>query len=793
VIKRTGTTFISVNGPAVPSSAETDDDRTAPAGSDCIGPIRIPPGLMDTLHSLVAAAGADDFAALSICAGVLVGRLPRPGINCRARVIRAAEEIIVPMTHAAEPSASFRSALRHAAQPTSAATEKNATDDRPVVVTFVVSRDGQHLYAENATDSPDVPRAHAWGHSFLQLLTSMADDPDAPMGGHPLLDNGERDRILHNLNPQHTPRIRYRTMAEPFEKQAERSPDAIAVLDESGDTVSYRELNQRSNRLAHYLRERGAGPGTRIGICLERGIHQIIAIYAAVKTGATYVPIDADLPDQRIAWIVEDSAPRHVLTDLASRGRVPAGAWEAIDVRSDAAWSNRPATNPAARGTASAPLHILYTSGTTGRPKGIVSPAAGPLANVFWMQRQYPFHDGDTALFKASPGFDISIWEIFWPLYYGARMVICRPGAERDPRHLARMAEAHRASMIFLVPTMMTPFLDEISPARADALRWVVCGGEPMSPRIRETFYATLPASNLINAFGPTEAGPVTDNVVDPDSDGVFVPVGRPADNFRVTVLDTNLDCVPIGAPAEAYISGEIGLAEGYWRAPAKTAERFIADPYGPPGSRMYRTGDLCRYREDGALEHLGRIDRQVKIRGLRVEPGEIESVLAAHRAVGDCAVIAHGQPPRLLAFVVPADGRSAVDVTTILEHAATCLPSHMRPERIVPVDYLPATVNGKIDQDELIAIWQALMDRERNVVPPADDVEAALVEIYSRILNTSPVSVLDTFVQLGGHSMLTFRLLEECVAALDAAPDVTELLTGTLRDVAATIRGAGR
>jgi acyl-coenzyme A synthetase/AMP-(fatty) acid ligase len=408
------------------------------------------------------------------------------------------------------------------------------------------------------------------------------------------------------------------------------------------------------------------------------------------------------------------------------------------------------------------------------------------------MQRQYPFDSRGTALFKASPGFDISIWEIFWPLYYGARLVICRPGAERDPRHLARLTEAHGVSLVFLVPTMMTAFLEEISPARADALEWVVCGGEPMSPRIPETFYATLPGSTLINAFGPTEAGPVTDNVVDRDWQGVFVPVGRPADNFRVTLLDAHLDLVPIGAPGEAYISGSVGLADGYWRAPARTAERFVADPWGPPGSRMYRTGDLCRYREDGALEHLGRIDRQIKIRGLRVEPGEIESVVAGHPAVGDCAVIAHGQPPRLLAFVVPAGDLSITDLNlaSILEHAATRLPGHMRPERVVPVEHLPATVNGKIDQAELVNIWQALTDRERRVVPPADEVEATLVEIYRRVLDTSTISVLDTFSQLGGHSMLAFRLLDECKANLHAAPDMTRLLSGSLRDVAASIRG---
>ncbi|BCB89214.1 non-ribosomal peptide synthetase [Phytohabitans suffuscus] len=779
------------SGSAGRPTAARDDDGTSTLTPDRVGPVTLPPGLMGRLHSVAASAGADDFDSLSICAGVLAQRLPHTGTHCRARVIHGADEAIVP-AGALDLSATFRTALRRAAR-SGSATTPDTSGGQPVAVTILVSRHGQHLYAESMADSSDLPSAHSWARSFLQLLISAANEPDAPMLGHPLVDKDGRDRILHRLNPHRIPDIRYRTMAEPFEEQVERTPDAVAVLDEDGGTVSYRELNERSNRLAHLLRERGGGPGTRIGICLERGIHQIVAIYAAAKTGAAYVPLDADLPDERIAWMLNDSTPRHVLTDLACRGRIPDGAWETHEVHADhQPWSAHPATNPAVDSTPEALLHILYTSGTTGRPKGVASPVAGALANVFWMQRQYPFDNSGTALFKASPGFDISIWEIFWPLYYGARLVICRPGAERDPRHLASLTEAHGASLVFLVPTMMTPFLDEISPARATALKWMVCGGEPMSPRIREAFYARLPASSLVNAFGPTEAGPVTDNVVEPESHGVSVPVGRPADNFRVTLLDANLDLVPVGAPGEAYISGRVGLAQGYWRAPAKTAERFVADPYGPPGSRMYRTGDLCRYREDGALEHLGRIDRQIKIRGLRVEPGEIEAVLTAHPAIGDCAVIAHGQPPRLLAFVVPAGQVSTtdMDLAAILDHAATLLPRPMRPERVVPVEQLPATVNGKIDQDELIDIWQALTDRERRVVPPADELEAALVEIYRRVLDTSPVSVLDTFARLGGHSMLVFRLLDECEANLHAAPDAAQVLTGTLRDVAASIRG---
>jgi acyl-coenzyme A synthetase/AMP-(fatty) acid ligase len=353
--------------------------------------------------------------------------------------------------------------------------------------------------------------------------------------------------------------------------------------------------------------------------------------------------------------------------------------------------------------------------------------------------------------------------------------------------------------LIFLVPTMLPPLLQALSPDRAGALRWVVSGGETMAPWVRDACHATLPGTVLVNAFGPTEGGPVTDNVIPRGSGAPTVPVGRPAPNFRITLLDENLDLVPVGMAGEAYLSGEIGLAYGYWRAPARTAERFVADPYGSPGDRMYRTGDLCRYRDNGLLEHLGRIDRQVKLRGMRIEPGEIESALAGHPAVGDCAVLAHGDPVRLLAFAVPAGGSGVgdVDPAAILAHAARLLPDHMVPDRVVPVGQIPATVNGKTDEAELIRIWTAVVDRERDLVPPSYDLEASLVEIYSRVLNVTPVSVLDTFVQLGGHSLLAFQLLDECEQRLHAKPAVGALLTKTLRDVAASMRdvrdGGGR
>lgn len=782
----------TVPGPIASFAAAEGGTSTPP---ECIGPIAIPPDLARTLHHLAEVAAVDDFVPLLIGATVLVRRLSGRGTPRRARVIRGVREAITPMpTGAWDPAVSFRSALRGAAG-SRVATVPDATGSHPVDVTILVSRDGDRLYLESMTDSADAPVAQCWARSFLQLLAGMANEPDAPIAAHPLVDEADRDQILHHLNRYRSPEVRHRTVTGPFEEQVERSPDAEALTDERGDTVSYRELNERANRLANFLRNTGAGPGTRIGICLDRGIDLVVAIYAAVKTGAGYVPLDAELPDSRLAYMLGDSAPRHVLTDPACRSRIPDGRWRVHDVESDrAAWEACAATNPVVGGTPASLLHILYTSGTTGRPKGVAYPTDGALAHLFWMQGRYPFGSGDSAVFKTSPGFDVSIWEIFWPLYHGARLVICRPGGHRDPQHLARLVEDRGVSTIFLPPTVMTPFLEKVSPDRAGSLRWALCGGEPITPRIRDTFYTTLPESTLVNCYGPTEAGNATDMVLAPEPGSPVVPLGRPAANFRVTLLDENLELVPIGMPGEAYIGGRTGLAQAYWRAPGRTAERFVPDPYGPPGSRMYRTGDLCRYRDDGVLEHLGRIDRQIKIRGLRIEPGEIESVLAAHPAVADCAVLAHGDPSRLLAFVVPA-GRTSIndlDAAAIGEHAATILPDHMRPERVVPVLRIPATVNGKIDKDALLHLWRERTDGEREIVPPADELEAGLVEIYRRVLDTGPVSVLDNFAQLGGHSLLAFRLLDECLATLHAQPDVADLLTGTLRDVAASIR-AGR
>ncbi|MBB2914110.1 amino acid adenylation domain-containing protein [Streptosporangium becharense] len=729
------------------------DSQNSP--QKCVGPIAIAPSTVSVLDGLARTAGTDDLAPFTVCAAVLADRLAAPR---KVRVIRGDLEEVVPGTAGpVDPALSLRAAVARmdAGRDTTRSAE-------PADVTVLLSDDGLRLYVETATG------AESWARTYTRLLAGAAGRPDVPLS---------------------LPSLLHRPLTRPVEEQAERTPDAVAVLDEDGLTLTYRELNEETNRIARFLIERGAGRGTRIGICLERSVDQIVAIHAAVKTGAAYVPLDADLPDARLAYMLEDAGPLHVMTDAVCRDRIPAGPWSVHDLRADRArWASQPAGNPTVEGSPADLLHILYTSGTTGLPKGVAYPSDGALTHLEWMQSRYPFRPGDTAVFKTSPGFDVSVWEIFWPFYHGGRLVVCRPGGHQDPRHLARLVEEHAVSTLFLPPTMMAPFLEEVRPAHAAALRWAFCGGEPVTPRIRDTFHTTLPQATLVNCYGPTEAGNVTDMVL-PHAPGRPVPLGRPAANFRLLVLDENLEPVPAGTPGEAYIGGDPGLALAYWRAPGRTAERFVADPYGPPGSRLYRTGDLCRRRDDGVLEHLGRIDRQIKIRGLRVEPGEVEAVLAAHPAVADCAVIAHGEPLRLLAFVVPHEAE--LDTGAILAHAAATLPGHMVPARVVAVPRIPATVNGKIDREALLSFPSRPRDRE--IVPPADETEAALAEIYGRVLDVGPVSVLDTFTLLGGDSIRAFRLLEACEERFETRPAVADLLTSPLRAVAAAIRAAER
>lgn len=637
----------------------------------------------------------------------------------------------------------------------------------------------------------DRPTIRRYADMYVRMLEELRNHPDLPVSQHDLLGDDEKQRILFGLNKYERPDHHYRTMAEPFEEQVAHAPDAIALVGDEG-SMSYAELNERANRLAHFLRAAGVGRGSFVAVCMERSFALIAALYAVAKSGAAYVPLDPELPAARISFMVEDTAPSLVLVDSAAKPLIPPGPWQVIAMDEDGdRWSQMPATNIKCDGPTHHLIHLLYTSGSTGRPKAVAYPINGAIAEIFWLHRSYPLQAGDANLFKTSYGFDVSIWEIFWTLYFGARLVICRPGGHRDPSYLVDAIERHGVTTIFLIPSMLEALLEELPLGRCRSLRWVFCGGAPVTPRLRDAFYARLNA-RLINCYGPTEAGCVTDMVIPPEPSGPTVPLGRPAANYRLYILNEKFEINPIGVLGEAYIAGEVGLAQCYYSRPDLTAERFLPDPFGTAGGRMYRTGDICRYREDGVLEHLGRSGRQVKVRGMRVELAEIEAVLCEHESVETCVVLAIedqvGQ--RLLAFVVPRDETQFLR-RELLEHASRFLPRYMVPASIVCVRRIPTTINGKVDSAALLERWRdSGPSITGEVVPAADENEEKLKRVFERVLGCEGFSVTDSFFDLGGHSLLVFKLISACAQELHYRPSVTDIFSApSVRELCARMK----
>jgi amino acid adenylation domain-containing protein len=647
---------------------------------------------------------------------------------------------------------------------------------------------GQEVFGflEYSSDLYDEATAARYADAFARLLSAMVAEPDRDIKRHPLISAEEKTRILSELNTLVRLKIPYSTLAEPFEDQVRRTPEAIALVGDEG-ALTYRELNEKADRLAHLLREQGVAPGGWVAVCMERGFDLLTALYAIAKTGAAYVPLDPQLPSGRLLFQLEDTETSLVLTHTAAMTSVPDGPWRTINVDEVPAAPVARAVAQRHGDTSDAHLgYLMYTSGTTGRPKAVAFPVNAALSSIFWLQRCFPVKEGDRHILKTPYSFDVSIWELFWPLYFGGALVVCRPDGHLDQKYLAGLIEQHQVTSICFVPSMMQAFLDEIAPGSCRSLRWVHCGGEPLTPRLRDAYHSRLGAT-LINGYGPTETHAVTLMEIPPNEGHPRVPLGRPIAAYRLYVLDEDLCPQPIGVPGELYIGGEVGLAHGYHRRPALTAERFSPDPFGPAGARMYRTGDMCRYDADGVLEHLGRCDTQVKLLGMRIELAEIESVLGEHEAVRNAIVLpVTGEGvERLVSFVVPHDDRR-FDAQDVIKHAARFLPRHMLPASIVCIDAIPTTHNGKVDQEGLLARWrEAEIFEFSDVVGPVNESERRLKQIFQQVLGLESVSMTAGFFDLGGHSLLIFKLLAACERELNfrltpadvfAAPSVREL-----------------
>ncbi len=623
-----------------------------------------------------------------------------------------------------------------------------------------------------AADLFDSAMIEQLGERFGRVLTAVAAAPLAPLHRVEILAAAERREILTCWNDT-AAEVAAMTLPGLFEAQAGRTPDAVAV-DCDGTELSYQELNARANRLARLLADRGAGPDSVVAVLMERSAWLVTALLGVLKAGAAYLPVDPGYPAARIALMLADAQPACVIT---AGGLAPGPAHAGLAVLDldqpalateltggDAADRDRPGAQSAAH-----LAYVIYTSGSTGQPKGVAVPQAGIVNRLTWMQAQYGLASDDRVLQKTPISFDVSVWEFFWPLLEGARLVLARPGGHQDPAYLSGLIRSAAITTMHFVPSMLEAFLGAADLAACSSLRRVFCSGEALSGRLAQRFAGQLTAA-LHNLYGPTETS-VDSTAWACGSEAQAPPIGRPIANTSVFVLDEWLCPVPAGVAGELYIAGT-GLARGYLGRPELTGERFVACPFGPAGMRMYRTGDLVRWSVGGALLFAGRADDQVKVRGFRIEPAEIEAVLGAHPLVEQAVATVredNAGDQRLVAYVVLAghDAQPAVGgpAAALRAFCAERLPEYMVPA-VVVLESLPLTPSGKADRKALPSPDYAQLSAGRE---PATVREEILCGAMAEVLGVHRVAADEDFFALGGHSLLAIRLMSRIRAALGA------------------------
>ncbi len=627
----------------------------------------------------------------------------------------------------------------------------------PVVLSVDDLGEGFSLTAQ--TLPPVAPeRLCAMMHTVLDnLITALESAPDTAMRRIGVLPEAERRQVLYDWNATQADYPQACCLHELFEAQVRNTPDAMAVVFED-QHLTYAEVNSQANRLAHYLRSLGVKPDDRVAICLERGFELVISLLAVLKAGGAYVPLDPAYPEDRLAYMLADSAPLALLTDSGLKARLAdrsAGA-RLIDLSSDAAqWAQSDVNIDSTRlGVTSAHLaYVIYTSGSTGQPKGVMVPHAGVVNLVSWHNRQFKVSAADRATQLAGLAFDASAWET-WPyLLAGACLHLVRPERLGQPEALWQQLADDRITLAFM-PTPLAELMLAAPRPEHLALRCLLAGGD----RLHGHPPAGLPFE-LVNNYGPTENSVVSTSCPVPAGGEGLPPIGKPIANTRVYLLDDSLEPVPVGVMGELYVGGA-GLARGYLNRPELTAERFIADPFSSdPEARLYKTGDLGRWREDGSIEFLGRNDFQVKVRGFRIELGEIEARLAEHPAVRETAVLAREDGPGGKRLVAYYTGDAELTVDSLRAHLAETLPEYMVPVAFVHLEALPLTANGKLDRKALCAM-DFMPHAYLDFVPPRSTDEAKIAAVWRRLFQVESISVTANFFEMGGHSLSAVQLL---------------------------------
>jgi amino acid adenylation domain-containing protein len=565
---------------------------------------------------------------------------------------------------------------------------------------------------------------------------------------------------------------------EAFAAQAARIPDAPALRFRH-ETLTYGQLDARVERLARHLRAVGVAPGTLVAVCMERAFEMVVALHAILRAGAAYVPIDPEYPVERIAFMLADTNAPIILTQRWLRDRIEGHGSGMVIVVDDSA--ELPVSDEALPSASASDLaYVIYTSGSTGQPKGAMISHRAIANRIFWMQEAFGLTPDDRVLQKTPFSFDVSVWEFFWPLLFGAQLVIAEPGGHRDTGYLARTIVEDGITTIHFVPSMLQLFLEDPRAGACTSLRRVICSGEALPRALQDRFFNQLDAE-LHNLYGPTEAAvDVTAWACDPASELAFVPIGRPVANTQIHILDEGLQPVPVGSAGELCIGG-VQVGEGYLRRPELTRERFVEDPLsGRAGSRLYRTGDLARYLPSGDIEFLGRSDYQVKVRGFRVELGEIEAALEAIEGVRQTVVVARersGGDLELVAYLSHASGED-LPIDELRRLLAARLPEYMVPTLFVPLDQFPLTSSGKVDRKLLPPPVRRRPQLGEPYVPPRTPVERLVAEKWRLILDLDEVGVHDRFFELGGTSLQAARFVNQMQVALDESIFIVTLFS---------------
>src|SRR5579863_9571234 len=643
-------------------------------------------------------------------------------------------------------------------------------DDRPEGLI------GRFEYSTELFDAAAIERMV--GH-WQTLLEGIVADPEQRLSELPLLTETERHQLLVEWNTSQTEYPVDRCIHQLFEAQVEQTPDAVAVIFEDMQ-LTYRELNQRANQLAHHLRQLGVGPEVLVGLCMERSLEMVVGMLGILKAGGTYVPLDPAYPEDRLAFMLQDANVSVLLTQERLAERLPRHT--ACILYLDTGWkgiAREPDQNPVSRATPQNLAYVIYTSGSTGRPKGLAIEHRSTVALIDWAISIFTPEELAGVLASTSICFDLSVFEIFVPLSSGGTAILVE-----DVLHLANLSSNRPVTLINTVPSAMTELL--YSGRLPASVRTVNLAGEPLPNVLAQQIYRQDTIERVFNLYGTSEATAYSTYTL-VERGGPELSIGRPIANTQVYILDSHLHPVPIGIVGELYIAG-YGLARGYLNHPELTTERFIPNPFSQKSDAcLYKTGDLARYRPDGNIEFLGRIDHQVKIRGFRIELGEIEEVLRHHPEVREAVVVAQEDIPgnkRLVAYIV-ATRRQPLVINNLWKYLKEKLPEYMLPSAFILLDMLPLMPNGKIDRCALPAPESVKHFEEGTFVAPTSMVHYQLLQIWEELLDAQPIEIRDNFFHIGGHSLLAVRLVNRIeqvfgkkipLAALFAGPTIEQL-----------------